>query len=89
MIMITEHEQRARDKHEAERQERVAVQRGRAEMSDFYANQIADAKATEQRWDTLVGGLRMILADEKAEDRKGSKARSQMRAVEQLLGRLT
>ena len=79
----------ARVKQDADRETRIAVQRGKDEMSRFYANQIADLKAVETQRDILVTTLHMILAEDAGRDRRGKGAKRQVRAVCELLGRLT
>ena len=58
-------------------------------MSRFDANQIADLKAVETQRDILVTTLHMILAEDAGRDRRGKGAKRQVRAVCELLGRLT
>ena len=79
----------ARVKQDADRETRIAVQRGRDGMSRFYASQIEVLRGVETDWLTLTGGLQMILAEDVGRDRRGVVAKRQVRAVRELLGRLT
>ena len=87
--MTTCAEHVAREEHAAERRERIAEQRGRDTMSRFYANQIEALRGVETDWLTLTGGLQMILAEDVGADRRGKGAKAQVRAVRELLGRVT
>ena len=89
MTPLTEYEQRERDKHAEAIQHRLDLQRTREEMSNFYANQIAYLKEVEFQLDILVTSLHMILAEDVGRDRRGKGAKAQVRAVRELLGRLT
>ena len=79
----------ARVRQDADRETRIAVQRGRDEMSRFYANQIEVLRGVETDWLTLTGGLQMILAEDVGADRRGKGAKAQVRAVRELLDRLS
>ena len=79
----------ARVRQDADRETRIAVQRGRDEMSRFYANQIAYLKEVEFQRDILVTSLQMILAEDVGADRRGKGAKAQVRAVRELLDRLS
>ena len=89
MMPLTEYEQRERDKHAEAQQHRLDLKRARDEMSAFYAHQIADLKAVQVERDILVTTLHMILAEDVGADRRGKGAKQQVRAVRELLGRLT